>query len=62
MTTHEIGHTLGLAHTTVAGAVMQPFYPGYESNFQLGADDIAGINALYREHRTLTKKSHEIHM
>lgn len=42
---HEFGHALGLAHSTVAGALMAPFYGGPHRNLE--ADDIAGIRALY---------------
>ncbi len=42
---HEIGHALGLRHSPVPGAIMQPFYGG--SQRFLGTDDIAGINAIY---------------
>jgi hypothetical protein len=44
---HEIGHVLGLQHTTVSGSVM---FPSVSSNFTLRAlqaDDNAGIRALY---------------
>jgi Matrixin/Putative peptidoglycan binding domain len=44
---HEIGHCLGLMHTTVSGSVM---FPSVSSNFTLRAlqpDDNAGIRALY---------------
>jgi hypothetical protein len=42
---HEIGHSLGLGHSGVLGAVMEPIYAG--SRRSLSADDIAGIQALY---------------
>jgi len=42
---HEIGHALGLDHTNVPGSVLNPFYAGV--NLTLGADDIAGIQAIY---------------
>jgi len=42
---HEMGHALGLAHTGVFGAVMEPVYAGARRT--LSADDIAGIQAIY---------------
>ena len=42
---HEIGHSLGLSHTNVAGALMEPIYTG--SHRFLAQDDIDGIQALY---------------
>lgn len=42
---HEIGHTLGLAHTNDPNALMFPSYNG-PRRF-LGDDDIAGVQALY---------------
>ena len=42
---HEIGHALGLDHTTVAGSLMLPVYVG--SHRYLGPDDIAGIRSIY---------------
>ena len=44
---HEFGHALGLHHSEVEGAVMFPFYGGYDPSFWLQADDILGIQALY---------------
>lgn len=47
--THEIGHTLGIAHTTLEGAVMYPaalrrMGPG---TGLLTADDISAVQAIY---------------
>lgn len=42
---HELGHALGLAHSTVAGSVMEATYAGQRR--VLTADDIAGIQAIY---------------
>jgi hypothetical protein len=42
---HEFGHSLGLAHSQVQGALMYPYYGGPAP--RLSPDDIAGIQALY---------------
>ncbi|EHB12888.1 Macrophage metalloelastase [Heterocephalus glaber] len=45
---HEIGHSLGLHHSSDRKAIMFPSY-GYlnPNTFQLSADDIRGIQSLY---------------
>lgn len=43
---HEIGHLLGLQHSSIEGAIMWPSVPEGASK-GLHADDIAGIKALY---------------
>lgn len=42
---HEIGHLLGLSHSSVAGSVMFPSHGGVRRN--LTQDDIDGIRRLY---------------
>nr|P91953.1 RecName: Full=50 kDa hatching enzyme; Short=HE; Short=HEZ; AltName: Full=Envelysin; AltName: Full=Sea-urchin-hatching proteinase; Contains: RecName: Full=38 kDa hatching enzyme; Contains: RecName: Full=32 kDa hatching enzyme non-specific; Contains: RecName: Full=15 kDa peptide; Flags: Precursor [Hemicentrotus pulcherrimus]BAA19171.1 hatching enzyme [Hemicentrotus pulcherrimus] len=44
---HEFGHSLGLYHSDVQSALMYPYYRGYNPNFNLDRDDIAGITSLY---------------
>lgn len=42
---HEFGHALGLGHSSVAGALMAPFYGG--PHRFLHSDDTAGITQIY---------------
>jgi hypothetical protein len=42
---HELGHVLGLGHSTVSGSLMEAVYDGVRR--ALTTDDIAGITALY---------------
>lgn len=45
---HELGHSLGLSHSNVFGALMYPTYmPVDTRNYRLHQDDIDGIQALY---------------
>ncbi|KAK3699803.1 hypothetical protein QZH41_008264, partial [Actinostola sp. cb2023] len=43
---HEIGHSLGLLHSSVSGAIMNPTY-GNSLRTRLGTDDINGIQSIY---------------
>lgn len=43
--THEIGHALGLGHSTDPNSVMYSSFTG--TNLHINATDIAGINAIY---------------
>ncbi|TEA26162.1 hypothetical protein DBR06_SOUSAS8510045, partial [Sousa chinensis] len=46
--THELGHSLGLDHSSDPNAVMYPTYgEGNYKNFKLSQDDINGIQKLY---------------
>lgn len=45
---HELGHALGLDHSSVAGATMQPAISGTgTSQRSISADDIAGVQSIY---------------
>ncbi|CAI9109242.1 OLC1v1009027C1 [Oldenlandia corymbosa var. corymbosa] len=44
---HEIGHVLGLEHSTVKNAVMYPYTPTQKQKVDLSKDDVDGIQQLY---------------
>ncbi|XP_043919205.1 matrix metalloproteinase-28 [Protopterus annectens] len=44
---HEIGHTLGLEHSSVRNALMSPYYKKLGRDFVLNLDDILAIQNLY---------------
>lgn len=45
---HEVGHVIGLGHSTVTGATMYPSVSSCNfNNRTLESDDVAGKNALY---------------
>ena len=46
--THEFGHALGLGHSNVSGATMQPAISGTGTGQRsIEADDIAGVQSIY---------------
>jgi len=47
VTAHEIGHALGLGHSSERWSVMSPFYEGFNPQYSLANDDILGIRSLY---------------
>ncbi|VVB12068.1 unnamed protein product [Arabis nemorensis] len=44
---HEIGHLLGLGHSSVENAIMYPAIAGGDRKVELAKDDIEGIQHLY---------------
>lgn len=45
---HEFGHSLGLSHSSVQGAIMYPYYQSMSGGeYALSSDDITGIQAIY---------------
>jgi hypothetical protein len=44
---HELGHLLGLQHSSVAGAVMFPTVSANSTNRVLSPDDVEGVRRLY---------------
>ncbi|XP_015790413.1 stromelysin-1 isoform X2 [Tetranychus urticae] len=44
---HELGHSLGLGHSSTRESLMAPFYQRYKPNFRLSKDDVLGIQSLY---------------
>ena len=56
MATHEIGHLLGLDHSTLVSATMFPtIAKGFNYPRALSSDDIAGISTIYPSASFATK-------
>ena len=52
---HEFGHSVGLSHSSVQGAIMYPYYQNMGNNLTLSSDDIYGIQAIYGKLATKKK-------
>lgn len=44
---HEFGHSLGLGHSSVPGAIMFPWYHGFQASNDLHDDDKIAIQQIY---------------
>ncbi|KDP28814.1 hypothetical protein JCGZ_14585 [Jatropha curcas] len=51
---HEIGHLLGLAHSSVKEAVMYPSLKPRKKKVELSVDDVQGVQALYGSNPNFT--------
>lgn len=49
MAAHEFGHSLGLSHSDVEGALMYPWYQNFDYDLRLTKDDELGIQRIYGE-------------
>ncbi|RLU17360.1 hypothetical protein DMN91_009594 [Ooceraea biroi] len=62
---HEFGHSLGLAHSSVQGALMYPWYQGLSPNYELPEDDRHGIQQMYGEYTSaamLALANYSVHL
>ncbi|PUZ65184.1 hypothetical protein GQ55_3G203100 [Panicum hallii var. hallii] len=57
--THEIGHTLGLGHSSSPEAVMYPYINFGERKVELSGDDIEGVQLLYGSNPRFRHEQHD---
>lgn len=57
---HELGHSLGLAHSPVFASIMFPYYKGPQESKDLDYDDIMGLYELYSKQRSFGGMNHKI--
>lgn len=50
---HELGHSLGLAHSPIFASIMFPYYKGPQESRQLNYDDILAMYELYSMFRLI---------
>ena len=55
MAAHEVGHSLGLEHTSKRGALMSPFYDNFAAEKTINPDDVVSIQNLYGEFEVLSE-------
>lgn len=46
---HEMGHSLGLGHSSEPNSIMNPYYTGPQPQ-DIGYDDILGMHSLYSKY------------
>jgi peptidoglycan hydrolase-like protein with peptidoglycan-binding domain len=55
---HEVGHSLGLRHSSISGATLLPFFAGLDRS--LATDDSVGISSLYDTFQLLPGSARDI--